>query len=247
MDSVRVGPSQFPKLYEMLRDCADTLGIGIPTMFVVSGIGVLNAGAYCFEDAEPLITIYSAMIERLTDAELKSIIGHECGHVHNNHGIFNVAVEVIKGTAAAFIPGAGQIMSLLVQPVKNALFAWSRAGEVTCDRAGILCCGESESTETAKAKMAAGAIMGAEVNVDELVKQYDMLRSTPVRMYEWVSTHPVSVRRVLAAREFVKSEVYYKWHPEQKKPNMKLYTKKELDEQCDRLISVIKSEKRRDK
>jgi hypothetical protein len=51
----------------------------------------------------------------------------------------------------------------------------------------------------------------------------------------------------MAGREFIKSEVYYKWHPEQKKPNMKLYTKKELDAQCDTFVSVMKSEKRRDR
>jgi DNA-binding CsgD family transcriptional regulator len=99
----------------MLRECADTLGIGIPTMFVISNIGVLNASTYCFEDADPLITMHSSMLERLTDMELKSVVGHECGHIHNNHGIYNVAVEIIKGASASFIPGVGQILALLAQ------------------------------------------------------------------------------------------------------------------------------------
>ncbi|OQA73020.1 MAG: heat shock protein HtpX [Firmicutes bacterium ADurb.Bin248] len=247
MKSVKVSSNQFPKLHAMLCDCANTLGIGIPTMFVVDGIGVMNAMALTCEDAEPLIIMFSAMVERLTDAEMKAIIGHECGHIHNNHGIYNMAVEFIKGTASALIPGVGQILALLSVPVFHALQVWSRAGEVTADRAGIICCGEHESTERGDAKLTAGGIMGAEINIDEFVRQYDMLRSTPVRMMEWLDTHPAAVRRILADREFMKSEVYYKWHPEQKQPNMKLYTKKELDEQCDRFISVTKSEKRRDR
>ena len=247
MNSVKVSPNQFPKLYDILRDCADTLGIGIPTMFVVSNIGVLNASTYCMDDADPLIIIHSSMLERFTDQELKSVIGHECGHIHNNHGIYNIAVEIIKNASSALIPGVGQVLKLLAQPVANALNAWSRAAEVTSDRAGIICCGEGGSTETTEAKLASGAVIGAELNINELVKQYDTLRSTPVRMYEWLNTHPASVRRILAAREFMRSEVYYKWHPEQKKPNMTLSTKKELDDQCDKFISVMKSERRRDR
>ncbi len=247
MKSVKVSPNQFPKIYEMVRDCANTLGIGIPTLFVVSELTSLNAISIAVEDTEPIILMYSAMMERFNDQELKSIIGHECGHIHNNHGVYNMAVEFIKGTASTLIPGVGQILALLAQPVANALNAWSRAGEVTADRAGIICCGEHESTESADAKMASGAMFGAEVNVDELVKQYDMLRSTPARMMEWLRSHPAPVRRILADREFIKSEVFYKWHPEQKKPNMKLYTKRELDEQCDLFINVMKSEKRRDR
>lgn len=245
MNSVKVSPNQFPKLYDMARDCANTLGIGIPTMFVMNSPGQLNAFTYATEDADPIVVMCSSMLERFTDQELKAVIGHECGHIHNNHGIYKTAVLFITGTASTMIPGVGQILALLAQPVVNALNAWNRAGEVSADRAGIICCGEHESTESADAKLASGAVLGAEVNIDELVKQYDMLRATPARMMEWLRTHPAPVRRILADREFIKSEVYYRWHPEQKKPNMKLYTKKELDEQCDRFINVTKSEKRR--
>jgi Zn-dependent protease with chaperone function len=246
MKSIKVGPNQFPKLYNMLRECAETLGIGIPTMFVINSIGVLNASTYCYEDADPLIIMHSSMVERLTDQEMKAVIGHECGHIHNNHGIYNTSVEIIKAASASFIPGVGQIMALLAQPIANALNAWSRAAEVTSDRAGIICCGEIESTESVDAKLASGGIMGGDaINIDELIKQYDMLRSSPVRLQEWLFSHPVSVRRIMASREFAKSEVFYKWHPELKKPNMNLYTKLELDMNCDKFISVLKSEKRR--
>ena len=247
MRNVKVSPSQFPKLYEMVRDCANTLGIGIPTTFVINELGILNAFTLACEDAEPIIGIHSSLVERLTDQEIKAVIGHECGHIHNNHSIFEMAVQFIKGTASVAFPGVGQILTLLTMPVKNALNAWNRAGEVTCDRAGIICCGESRSSESGEAKMAAGAMFGSDINVDELVKQYDMLRSTPARMMEWLNSHPATVRRILADREFMKSEVYYKWHPEQKKPNMRLYSKRELDEQCDRFINVTKSGKRHDR
>lgn len=245
MDSVKVSPNQFPKLYDMMRDCANTLGIGLPTMFVINAPGELNAFTYATEDADPIIVMCSSMLERFTDQELKATIGHECGHIHNNHGVYQTAAYFVAGQASAFIPGVGQILTLLAQPVANALNAWSRAGEVSADRAGIICCGEHESTERTDAKLASGAVFGAEINVDELVKQYDMLRSTPARMMEWISTHPANVRRILADRLFINSDVYYQWHPEQKKPNMNLYSKKELDEQCDRIINVMKSEKRR--
>ena len=56
--------------------------------------------------------------------------------------------------------------------------------------------------------------------------------------------HPAGVRRILAAKEFINSQVFYDWHPELKAPDMHLYPKEELDARCARYISVTKNEGR---
>lgn len=242
---LRVGPNQFPDIYRMVRDCSELLGIGIPTTFVTAELGVLNAFALAIEDAEPMIVLNSSIVERMTPQELKAVIGHECGHVHNNHGIYNVLANLLINGIGTSIPGVREILALASLPLRVAIQTWSRAAEVTCDRAGALCCGEVESTISAQSKLLSGGLLsGHQVNVDALLEQYDSLRTSPVRITEMLSTHPAGVRRILAAKEFANSQVFYDWHPELKAPDMHLYPKEELDARCARYISVAKNEGR---
>ena len=245
MSGLRVGPNQFPEIYQMVRDCSELLGIGIPTTFITAELGVLNAFALAIEDAEPMIVLNSSIVERMTPQELKAVIGHGCGYVHKNHGIYNVLADLLINGIGASIPGIREILALVSLPLRVAIQTWSRAAEVTCDRAGVLCCGEADSTISAQSKLLSGGLLSDhQINVDALLEQYDSLRSSPVRMLELLNTHPAGVRRILAAKEFINSQVFYDWHPELKEPDMHLYSKDELDAHCAKYVSVSQNEER---
>jgi Zn-dependent protease with chaperone function len=245
LQALRVGPSQFPDIYEMAADCAKTLGIGIPTVFVMPEIGEMNSYTYAMDDEAPIIVIYSSLLERFSQSELKTVIGHECGHIHNNHSIFEVAATTILDETIAAIPIVQQVMALLTMPLRYLLMAWSRAAEVTCDRAGIICSSNAEDIISADVKlMYGGTLNRSDVNIDAVLKQYDTMRATPVRFLELDSSHPTVIRRIFAEKEFINSDILYKWRPEWKKPNMNLINKQELDARCEKYISVTKSGKR---
>ena len=245
LEALKVGPNQFPDIYEQTVDCARRLGIGIPTVFVKPDTE-LNAITYAIEDDAPIIVFYSGLMERLTPGEIKAVIGHECGHIHNNHGIFTIAAEIIINLATGLVPGVKQITGLLTLPLQLALKAWSRAAETTCDRAGVICSDDIRDNFTAQAKFMYGAMFSrSDVNIDVLLKQYDTLRATPVRMLELAHTHPLSIRRIFAMKEFAESDLLYKWRPEWKTPGMKTVGKQELDARCEKYIGVVNSEKRR--
>lgn len=246
LNSLKVGPSQFPDVYRHAADCAKTLGIGIPTVFIADDASI-NAYTYALDDDEPLIVIHSGLLERFTPGELRTVIGHECGHVHNNHGIYTLAVNVILNSLSVAIPGVNQILQLISTPLQLALMAWERAAEISCDRAGTICSDDDNDVLTSLAKfMYGGALNCGEVNIDAILKQYDSIRTTPVRLLEAVGAdHPIPVRRIFAAKEFTKSEIYYSWRPEFKKPDMSLIGKQELDARCEKYVSVTKSDRRR--
>lgn len=246
LHALRVGPSQFPDVYEIVSDCAMRLGIGIPTVYITHAPFEINARAYCTEDDDPLIEITSGMLERVTPGELRAVIGHECGHIHNNHGIYSIAAEMVLNSLQIAIPGIQQIMGLISAPLQWAFKMWSRAGEVSCDRAGIICSDTPEDDITLQAKLMYGAALNhQEVNIDAVLKQYDLLQDTPVRLLELENEHPLCVRRIFAMKEFLNSEVLYTWRPEWKTPDIHLIGKQELDARCEKYISVARSEKRR--
>lgn len=246
LHSLKVGPAQFPDVYEIVTDCAMHLGIGIPVVYVEPNPSVMNAYTYAYEDDTPIIVITSALLERVTSGELRAVIGHECGHIHNNHGIYNTAANLVLNSLQTALPGIQQILAAISAPLRWSIMMWNRAGEVTCDRAGVICSDTAEDDITLQAKFMYGAALNhQDVNIEAILKQYDILRSTPVRLLELDNTHPLSVRRIFAIKEFLGSEVLYSWRPEWKTPNMHLIGKQEMDARCEKYISVTKSEKRR--
>lgn len=244
VNALRVTNNQYPMLYDIAHHCASMLGIGVPTLYVSNdGTYQINAAAYAFEDSDPLIYVTSTAVDRLNEKDLTAMIGHECGHIQNNHVIYNTAVNYMVAIASGGL--TAKLQSLLTQPIQAALYAWSRAAEVTADRAGCICCGDRDASLTFTAKLLDNASMrNGEYNVDEILKQYDEIGSYAQFQELMGANHPVAVRRILAEREFFDSEVYYSWHPEQKEPGKRYYSKEELDARCDKFVSTLKKGER---
>ena len=73
--SIQCGEEQFPELYMRLQQACDRLGIDlIPTLFL-SQSPVINASTFGAE--EPVIVVYSALLDHLDDAGVTTVLGHE--------------------------------------------------------------------------------------------------------------------------------------------------------------------------
>lgn len=192
------------------------------------------------DDVEPIIVIHSGLYERFTSGELKCVIGHECGHIHNMHGVYNVLGNILMVTGAigsAMI--STQLLNLLTMGSQLALYAWSRAAEVTCDRAGMICCDRVEDAYNVNAKFTYGAAFGEHsVNLEALSRQLEENMTSIARLDELACDHPAAVRRIAAEMEFARSEVFYRWRPELKEAGKAVFTREETDERCRRYIDV---------
>lgn len=250
---LKVTSRQFSNLHDIVGHCAKTLGIGMPTLYVMQGFFedgyTINACTYATDDTAPIVIISSASVERLDEDELVAMIGHECGHIHNNHSIYETAVNALVSGAGNGLNRSGlslpdKVLKLMTFSVQSALNTWSRAAEVTCDRAGCICCGGAEGTLRLMAKLLSGGVLNNnEYDIDEIIKQYDDIGSA-VRYQELMMDHPISVRRMIAAREFVKSDAFYKWCPDKYKSGERVYTKEELDLKCNNYVSIFENKKR---
>lgn len=244
-----VGPNQFRDIYQMGVDCARRLGIGVPNMFVVDDV-TMNAYTIAADDVSPIVVIHSGLVERMTPGELKCVIAHECGHIHNNHAILKCMVQMVMNLGSGLM-GLGMAISGATMMLINF---WTRAGEVTADRAALICCDDVQDALNVDFKFLYGAAMknAEEMNLDALRQQMDEILNSPTRVMElgsfqqtaqgmqvYLNDHPGSIRRVFTGIEFTECETLYSWRPELKKPGTIVRSKQDTDERCKKLVAIL--------
>lgn len=198
--TVKVTPTQFPSLYRIAEDCARTLNVPVPTLYVANN-PYLNA--YTFgTDEDAFIVLHSSLVDHYDEDELRFVIGHETGHIQNKHVVYGTVLILLKQSAVAFL-------KFVIPPLDVALNSWFRRAEVTCDRAGLLCCNDYESAMRAFVKLACGSQkLYKEIDIDAYVAQADEGREGVGRMAELFATHPYLPKRIEAMRVFAASALY---------------------------------------
>ncbi len=73
---VKLSPHQLPWLYNLLPPICKKLGIKEPDFFLEMSP---EPNAYAFGDTQTAITITSALVDLMTEDELRAVIAHECG------------------------------------------------------------------------------------------------------------------------------------------------------------------------
>lgn len=201
-NSVKVSARQFPRIQKLAEDCAETLGISAPQIYIVNDPR-LNAATYG-TDEESFIMVHSALVDHYSDEELRTVIGHECGHIHNKHVVYLTTLHYLKMVASAFVPW-------IVYPALIPLNAWSRRAEITCDRAGMLCAKNDQVAMRALTKLVLGSRkLYDEFNLEAFLEQYEEGKDSIGRYMEALASHPYLPKRVLAMRVFAESELYRK-------------------------------------
>ncbi len=199
-NAVKVGPRQFPRVHALTMECSKTLQIAPPTLYITNS-PVMNAMTFGTND-DSFIVVHSALVDHFTDEELLSVIGHEAGHIHNSHVVYLTALFYLKHMASMFL-------KWIVAPAELALSGWKRRAEITCDRAGLLCCKDVGVSTRALAKLALGsAKLYDEFNVEEFANQYEEGKEGFGKVAELTASHPWLSKRMRALQVFAESELY---------------------------------------
>lgn len=178
-NGVRISPEQLPELYVAVRQLTEKFGLKkMPEVYLIQGDGILNAMATKFLRTKMLI-IYSNLLEACDEntAARDMILAYELGHIIAGH----VTLQWL------LLPG------MIVPFLGKAL---SRAREYTCDRYGLAGAGNKEDALLGLVILAAGKKYAPRVSTEVLVKQASSLNVGWMRIGEWLSTHPVLIRRI---------------------------------------------------
>lgn len=224
--SIKVSSRQFPQLHQIVLECAETLNIPAPTVYVRQASSI-NAATYGTNE-ESFILVHSGLLDRFSNEEIRFVIGHECGHIQNSHVVYH--------TAASFMAqGVGVYVKWVGLPASMALNAWSRRGEITCDRAGLVCCKDEQVALKAFMKLAVGSDkLFEEIDIEEYLAQLGEIKEGIGRFQEMFARHPYLPKRVQALRLFAESSYYKALKGERGGRPLD-----EVDREVEELISVM--------
>lgn len=219
MTMAQATSTQFPILCGLIRECAERLHLPMPSLFVESS-PIVNAYTIATDDRAPIVVISSACADAMTEDELRFVLGHECGHIHNMHGVHSFMVILAGNTAlpclASLFSITGRVVSIAQLGMRFGLAAWSRAAEITCDRAGALCVIDVQSPASALGKLSAPLMSGkfGAVDPDQLVRQAQSVSRSMLRLEESWHSHPIVGQRIIAVNRFMTSDVFCARRPD---------------------------------
>jgi Zn-dependent protease with chaperone function len=212
-NAVRVGPSQFPRLWHLHTEVTTTFDwADVPELYV-SQTPFFNAGAYGID--KPFIVIHSTAIELLDDDELRVLLSHELGHVLSGHALYRTIAAVLALISLGALP---MLASLAVLPVRLAFLEWSRKSELSADRAGLLGAQDVTVAQRLDMKMAGGGrgdAFAGQLNVDAFMQQAHEYATSAEGLdvvYKILSTlaltHPMHTVRAAELQRWVASGDY---------------------------------------
>ena len=164
--AVRLGEDQLPAVWALQREVYNVLDVAsVPdlymTQFPIANASVFGAG-------EPIVVVNSELV-RLLDADGRRVVlAHEAAHVLSEHVLYQTALLILMRLAeGARLP---LLAGLPLMAIRTALLEWSRAAELSCDRAAALVTRDPMAVSRTLMTLAAGEA-AEDLNLDSFMKQ----------------------------------------------------------------------------
>jgi len=149
-DAVRCDGEQFPEIVALTAKACSRLGVPrTPTVYLGES-PFMNASTTGVGD--PVIVVRSALLDQMDDTEVLAILGHELGHLHSHHPLYQTVAHALLQAGAS----GSALVRVVGLPLQGALMRWSRAAELTADRAALLVSRDLEACMSMLFTLAAG-------------------------------------------------------------------------------------------
>lgn len=208
--AVRLGQDQLPRIWVLEREVFHVLDLEeVPDLYLTQ---FPLANAVTFGSGRPVIVLNSELV-RLLDADgMRVVIAHEAAHVLSDHVLYQTALVILIQLGASVRLPIFAGLPLLA--IRTALLEWSRAAELSCDRAAALVTRDPMAVCRALMTIAGGEAVD-ELNLDAFMKQGLDYREKGsglerlTRLFTHLNiTHPMPVRRTHELLNWVRSGDY---------------------------------------
>ena len=208
--AIRIGPDQLPE--QWADHVAATTRLDLPETYDLYVTQMPFTNAMAIGAGKPMVVVNSGTLNVLDVAELRTVFGHEAGHILSDHVLYVTALQILmRATGLARIPILGGLPLLAV---RMALLEWFRAAELSCDRAATLV--NRDPLVTCRTMMVlASGLPSKKLNLDSFMVQareyedwdsgWDKLSRLSSELNQ---THSFPVRRAREVMNWVQSGDY---------------------------------------
>ncbi len=219
-NTIQVGPRQYSTIYQIFRECVRDLDIyPEPTLFLAQNP---SANSYALGKEHPYIVINTGILDLLTEAEIRTVLAHELGHIKCGHTILIQMAMWTMSAASALGELTFGLGNFVSQGLIYAFYEWRRKAELSADRAALLVVDDLNSVMSSMMKVSGGSIKYAnECSLQEFIRQsenYQALDEDGLnQIYKFLIyngsqgtmlSHPFPVERLHYLRQWAVSEEY---------------------------------------
>jgi Zn-dependent protease with chaperone function len=219
-NQIKAGPRQYSTVYGIFRECVRDLDIHPEPTLYISQNPFINS--YALGHEHPYIVIDTGVLELLNEAEIRTIIAHELGHIKCAHTLL-IQMAIWAMGAASLLGeitlGLGNVIS---SGLIYAFYEWRRKAELSADRAALLVIDDLNPILNTLMKIAGGSHKYAhECNLDEFIHQaenyQELDRDNLNQFYKFLIynggngvflSHPFPVERLKYLQEWATSSEY---------------------------------------
>lgn len=197
--SFKVEKSLLPHLHEMFHEVKAKLGYKEDVDFYITGDSSVNAFSVAAEtkDGHHIVNVNSALVELMSDDELRFVIGHELGHLIDEDTRLRRLIYFV-------FPQGASVPTALYHKIRLE----EQLAELAADRYGYLAVGKLEPCVSAFFKMASG------LDISKMNIKFDALIAENLKHLDYflsdkgmsVETHPVNPIRVQSLNVFANAK-----------------------------------------
>ena len=200
-DGIRLNERLSPRIYRLFSEVGQALELSAqaevfclpsPEVNAFAILDIRQSGTYS------IIGVTAAALERLEDLELRSILGHELGHILFGNNRLDALISTDKNNPdLTVLPALGESLFL----------RWRKKAEISADRVGLLASRDFRATAVSLLKATFGlSEKNLNLDIEALVGQVDEIKGRPELMEEAFASHPLLPIRLKAVELFSRSD-----------------------------------------
>jgi len=199
-EGIRLSERLSPRIYRVFGEVCRALELEAQAEVFCLPSPEINAFAILDvrkETTYSLVGVTATALERLEDAELRSILGHELGHIlFGNNRLAALISTDAANPSVTVLPALGESLYL----------RWRKKAEISADRVSVLASRDFKATATSLLKATFGlSERNLNLDIEALVNQVDEIRGRPELMEEVFASHPLLPIRLKAVELFSRS------------------------------------------